>query len=674
MSIDNEMINLQNSTATLQSNVNAKKPVLDTAASNADTAKAQAAAKAAEATDSVESIKSNARSAKLKAEQAEASAIAAEQVSQGIATALPKVKPTLNLDFVNNKTFDSRIDFTRSTTATYYDGKTVAKAEENLHRSVELISVNNMPRTLNATVAPDGTTTAVKFVPTSGADRHSFVDYAVFPKTTYWFSIYLKAAEHSLFRMSDGNSGSFQVGFDLSSGEIIYTNGSSYLDSSITDAGNGWYRCAVKLFRATGVRVFNSSYPSSGVTLDNYSPIFFGDDVSGVYAWGAQVEERDFLTAYTPTTGSPITNYIPVLKTAEINEPRIDHDPVSGKCKGFLMEESRTNISKYSEDFSNALWLKSAYSLESNSNIAPNGTQTADLLKCEAVNQTFVGQDITLTTGAYYTLSLYAKANTTDVLTFRLQRGPTVLGDLNVTLGTSEEATHVGNGWYRISFTTTTPSDGTNGGIRIYVGGRLTQAVGDSLFLWGMQVEQAPFATSYIPTNGSAVTRSMDSASVDTSGIVDASKGTFYASWTSYSVKSGGSYGREGTVFSLHESWAGGKPPYQPAMSASLNNRLAMEGQGYASASVMLGMRIEVADFYLSGKEMQGAFTYKVGEFCALSGNGLVNVGYTPVSPFYNERLHLSKNYDRRHTNHIRKITYYPDSVTTTELQALTQE
>jgi hypothetical protein len=49
-----------------------------------------------------------------------------------IASLYPTIKPSLNLDFANTKLLDSRITFTRSTTATYYDGVTTAVAEQNL--------------------------------------------------------------------------------------------------------------------------------------------------------------------------------------------------------------------------------------------------------------------------------------------------------------------------------------------------------------------------------------------------------------------------------------------------------------------------------------------------------------------------------------------------------------
>ena len=44
----------------------------------------------------------------------------------------PTIKPSLNLDFVSSRQLDPRITFARNCSASYYDGKTTAKAEENL--------------------------------------------------------------------------------------------------------------------------------------------------------------------------------------------------------------------------------------------------------------------------------------------------------------------------------------------------------------------------------------------------------------------------------------------------------------------------------------------------------------------------------------------------------------
>lgn len=77
----------------------------------------------------------------------------------------PNIKPTLLLDFANTKRLDPRITFTRNSPATYYDGKTVAKAEENLllysqeFDNAAWVKVRSVVTT-NTSLAPDNTLTS----------------------------------------------------------------------------------------------------------------------------------------------------------------------------------------------------------------------------------------------------------------------------------------------------------------------------------------------------------------------------------------------------------------------------------------------------------------------------------------------------------------------------------
>ena len=78
-----------------------------------------------------------------------------------ISSLYPTTRPSLVLDFANTKQLDPRITFARPTTATYYDGKTVAKAEENLLKySQEFNNAawtkQNATVTANSIAAPDG--------------------------------------------------------------------------------------------------------------------------------------------------------------------------------------------------------------------------------------------------------------------------------------------------------------------------------------------------------------------------------------------------------------------------------------------------------------------------------------------------------------------------------------
>jgi hypothetical protein len=65
---------------------------------------------------------------------------------------------------------------------------------------------------------------------------------------------------------------------------------------------------------------------------------------------------------------------------------RFDHDPVTTESLGLLIEEQRTNLVYYSEDFGNANWIKSNATNTSNTVIAPDGTLTGDKLVKNTAN------------------------------------------------------------------------------------------------------------------------------------------------------------------------------------------------------------------------------------------------------------------------------------------------
>ena len=96
------------------------------------------------------------------------SASSASQIAIGQSTGRANIKPVLNLDFVNQKRLDSKVDFTRPSTATFYDGKKMAKAEENLFRYSDFSSLwyGSSGNTLNSNtvLAPDGTLTASEVI------------------------------------------------------------------------------------------------------------------------------------------------------------------------------------------------------------------------------------------------------------------------------------------------------------------------------------------------------------------------------------------------------------------------------------------------------------------------------------------------------------------------------
>jgi hypothetical protein len=92
--------------------------------------------------------------------------------------------------------------------------------------------------------------------------------------------------------------------------------------------------------------------------------------------------------------------------------------------------------------------------------------------------------------------------------------------------------TEIGDGWYRVSGPAVTAGAT---GIRVIpysVDGTTTSFTGDvtkGFYMWGMQVEAGPIATSYMPTTGSPFTRDADEASMtNVSGLIGQTEGTLY--------------------------------------------------------------------------------------------------------------------------------------------------
>ena len=64
----------------------------------------------------------------------------------------------------------------------------------------------------------------------------------------------------------------------------------------------------------------------------------------------------DSRVTFTRSSTATYTNQIGLIQSAAVNEPRFDYDPVTLAARGLLVEESRTNLLTYSEQFDNAAW------------------------------------------------------------------------------------------------------------------------------------------------------------------------------------------------------------------------------------------------------------------------------------------------------------------------------
>ena len=215
--------------------------------------------------------------------------------------------------------------------------------------------------------------------------------------------------------------------------------------------------------------------------------------------------------------------------TDDTNIPRIDY---TDGCGSWLLEPQSTNLITYSEDFSNAYWTKqNSATITSNSITSPNGAIDADLLNCPTNGRILASTSVT--SGVKYTFSIFIKKGTSSLFGVDLYDGGSNLliynFDTNVVSGsiTDNSIEDYGNGWHRLSGAITTAS--TTLSCFIYGNGGYSENEANT-YIWGAQLEEQSYATSYIPTNGSIATRLADVANNSgNSSLINSTEGVLYA-------------------------------------------------------------------------------------------------------------------------------------------------
>lgn len=233
-----------------------------------------------------------------------------------------------------------------------------------------------------------------------------------------------------------------------------------------------------------------------------------------------------YFRVYSATVGAEF--YVDNISVKEVtgDRARLNYEIERGLVNtkpSFLLEPQSTNLLTYSEDFSDSSWTSQAVgsTVTSNSIVSPDGTLNADTIQGNG-SSTFVHirKNINLTT-ASHTFSIFAKKGTNNFLAVQAQyySGATntaVIFDLNNRIVTSGSGNieDYGNEWLKCSYTVVISSDVTGrfliglayNGTTIEFPSTLT-ANGKNIYIYGAQLEQLSYSTSYIPTNGSVQSR-----------------------------------------------------------------------------------------------------------------------------------------------------------------------
>ena len=331
------------------------------------------------------------------------------------------------------------------------------------------------------------------------------------------FSVYAKSGNVNFLKFIIVCSGSNSVvTFDLSDGSSTSTN--NEIDVKSENVGNDWYRLSLISAPDTDMTSVRFEIRDSEGSPNSAVGSF-------VYIQSAQLElglvSTDVITTTTTTEQAGILE----------DMPRLDY---SGDCPSLLLEPQRTNLLAYSEYFEGSGWNKSnagtglspVISTNTNDTTSPEGEYNATKIVFDAGSGTTTG-DLSLLEGV---VTLAASIEASTSIWLKGENGGEQLHMRGVANGAFQIIT-LTTEWqqFTTSENSSTTTDSLQFGIRQNVSGLGIINSSATIYAYGAQIEEGSYATSYIPTYGSSVTRGADECSkTGISSLIGQTEGTFF--------------------------------------------------------------------------------------------------------------------------------------------------
>jgi len=395
----------------------------------------------------------------------------------------PAQRPILDLRF-DTGFLDTRITYTGGVNATKYDSDGVLSyAPHNLLLRSEAfdnatINKNNVTVSADAIANPvNGATTADKIVEDTADSSHTIHDgYSTTAGQVVTSSIYAKAAERSIIRITEGATATAGAWFNLSTGAVGTVSGSGSPSASITDVGDGWYRCEM-----TWTAIGSSNWQIGPVDADGNTS-YQGESAKGVYVFGGQLNLGSTALTYVPTT------------TAAVWTARFDHNinpSDEWKAHNLMLNSGHTEGAHPGTNWttgfasgSSAFGVSTEFSGEVT--VTQSGTSERP-----ALHQAFTFElETTYTLGVYFESGSVTSGSTTVMSVVSLT---SATGTTTANLPTTP-------GWQSITFTTAADGSGT---IRVGLGA--SSAATGSVVFSRVQLVKGSELLPYVPTTTAAV-------------------------------------------------------------------------------------------------------------------------------------------------------------------------
>ena len=224
-------------------------------------------------------------------------------------------------------------------------------------------------------------------------------------------------------------------------------------------------------------------------------------------------------------------------------------------------------------------------------------------------------------------------------------------------------------GWFRVWVVATCTTGASDAVFTSFLSdGTTTSYTGDGtsgLYIWGAQLEEGSFPTSYIPSVASQVTRSADSAVMT---------GTNFSSWYNQN---------EGTVLSAFDHYMPTSNGYERVYEISDNTSSNMIGllksdsAGTFYSNVIVGgvsQQLLTTSAIASNTMSRLALSYRVNDFAQVLNGGTAQTDASGTLPVVDRiAIGCTSSNGSNLNGHISKLSYYPKSLTNSELQALTR-